>query len=92
MAPIRLQLLVIHANHSATETSMYVCIHVCMYAFMYVCMSIYVCISIMYMYMSYPDQNPGGGGNIFSTLNIIDGQRRVVVFNVVQPLEYYLSV
>ena len=32
MAPIRPQLLVSHANHSATETSMYVC----MYVFMYV--------------------------------------------------------
>ena len=33
MAPIRPQLLVSHANHSATETSMYVCVcvHVCMY-------------------------------------------------------------
>ena len=28
--------------------------------------------------------NPGGGGStIFSALNIIDGQRSVVVFNVV---------
>ena len=46
MAPIRLQLLVSHANHSATETSlcMYVCINVCMW---YVC----ICICDVYMYM-----------------------------------------
>ena len=33
MAPIRPQLLVSHANHSATETSigMYVCVYACMY-------------------------------------------------------------
>ena len=41
MAPIRPQLLVSHANHLATETSMYVCMYVCMYVLMYVCM--YVC-------------------------------------------------
>ena len=41
MASIRPQLLVSHANHSTTETSMYVCIDVCMYICMYVCM--YVC-------------------------------------------------
>ena len=29
MAPIRPQLLVSHANHSATETSMYECVCVC---------------------------------------------------------------
>ena len=29
MAPIRPQLLVSHANHSATETSMYACMYVC---------------------------------------------------------------
>ena len=51
MAPIRPQLLVSHANHSATETlciyvymyvclfvCMYVCMHVCTYVYMYVCM------------------------------------------------------
>ena len=31
MAPIRPQLLVIHANHSATETSLHVFMYVCMY-------------------------------------------------------------
>ena len=29
--PIRPQYLVSHANHSATETSMYVCMYVCIY-------------------------------------------------------------
>ena len=42
MAPIRPQLLVSHANHSATE--MYVCKHVCMYACMHACMN--VCINV----------------------------------------------
>ena len=39
MAPIRPQLLVSHANHSATETSicMYVWMYVCIYEYMYVC-------------------------------------------------------
>ena len=62
MAPIRPQLLVSHANHSATETSicMYVCMYacmgvwmyyvcmydVCMYACMYVCMYV-VCMGCM---------------------------------------------
>ena len=61
MAPIRPQLLVSNANHSATETSMfalnkcvygwmavctYVCMHVCMHVCIYVCM--YVC---MYLCM-----------------------------------------
>ena len=44
MAPIRPQLLVSHANHSATETCMYVCMYVCMCVFMYVYM--YVCIFV----------------------------------------------
>ena len=37
MAPIRPQLLVSHANHSATETSicMYVCVYICIYACIY---------------------------------------------------------
>ena len=41
IAPIRPQLLVSHDNHSATETSMYVCstIYVCI---MYVC--VYMCV------------------------------------------------
>ena len=46
MAPIRPQLLVSHANHSATETSIYVC--------MYVCMCVNVCIYVrecMYEYV-----------------------------------------
>ena len=47
MTPIRPQLLVSHANHSVTETSLYVCIYVCLYvcmlACMYVCMFVYVC-------------------------------------------------
>ena len=37
MALIRPQLLVSHANHSATETSMYVLMYACMYVY-YVCM------------------------------------------------------
>ena len=36
MAPIRSQLLVSHANHSATETSMYVCT----YSYMYACIDV----------------------------------------------------
>ena len=42
MAPIRPQLLVSHANHSATETSicMYVCMYVLMYDYIYV---LFVC-------------------------------------------------
>ena len=45
MAPIRPQLLVSHANHSATETCMYVCMYVLMYDYIYVCMyhCMYVC-------------------------------------------------
>ena len=58
MAPIRPQLLVSHANHSATQTSicMYVYMYVSMYVSMYVCiyvciyLSIYVCI-YLYMYV-----------------------------------------
>ena len=48
MAPIRPQLLVSHANHSATETSMYVCMYVLMYVWMYVCINVcmYVCINL----------------------------------------------
>ena len=46
MAPIRPQLLVPHANHSATETS--ICVHVCMYAcihtYIHVCM--YICMNV----------------------------------------------
>ena len=38
MAPNRPQLLVSHANHSATETCMYVCMYICMYF-----MCVYVC-------------------------------------------------
>ena len=58
MAPIRPQLLVSHAKHSATETSlcMYLCMYECMYirtyirmyACMYVCM--YACMHV-YMYV-----------------------------------------
>ena len=44
MAPIRPQLLVSHANHSATETSMYVCIYVCVCVC--VCMCVYVCVCV----------------------------------------------
>ena len=56
MAPILPHLLVSHANHSATETSMYVCMYiyicvcmyVCMYVYMYVC--VYVCMYVcMYL-------------------------------------------
>ena len=43
MTPIRPQLLVSHANHSAT-VCMYVCIDVCMCVYMYVCMC--VCLSV----------------------------------------------
>ena len=45
MAPIRPQLLVSHANHSATETSicMYVCMCLCMYVCMYVCVRVHAC-------------------------------------------------
>ena len=45
-----LQLLVSHANHSATESSicMYVCMYVCMYACICVCVCIYV---LMYDYI-----------------------------------------
>ena len=51
MAPIRLQLLVSHANHSATETCINVCMHVCMYVcvYMYVCNECNVC--YMYVYI-----------------------------------------
>ena len=41
MAPIRPQLPVSHASHSATET--YVCMCACMYVYVYVCMSIFHC-------------------------------------------------
>ena len=52
MAPIRPQLLVSHANHSATETSMYACMNVCMYCVrMYICMN--VCMSIKYTCVVY---------------------------------------
>ena len=46
MAPSRPQLLVSHANHSATETSicMYVCVCVC------VCVFIYIYMMKMYIY------------------------------------------
>ena len=50
MAPIRPQLLVSHTNHSATETSMYVC----MYVYMYVCVSVFMCVFMsvfIYVYM-----------------------------------------
>ena len=48
MAPIRPQLLVSHANHFPTETSMYVCMCVCMYVCMYVrtCVCMYVCMFV----------------------------------------------
>ena len=53
IVPIRPQLLVSHANNSATETShvcMYVCVYVCMYVCMHECM--HVCMHIcMYAYM-----------------------------------------
>ena len=45
MAPIRPQLLVSHANHSATEKS--ICMYVCMCMYMCVCMyvvSVHVCV------------------------------------------------
>ena len=44
MAPIRPQLLVIHANHLATRHP-YIYIYVCMYVCMYVCIDVcmYVC-------------------------------------------------
>ena len=42
MAPIRPQLLVSHANHSATETSMYVCPSVRPPAYLPACLSVYV--------------------------------------------------
>ena len=56
MAPIRPQLLVSHANHSATETScLYVCMYVGVYVYMclcvFVCVCVYVCICI-YVCMS----------------------------------------
>ena len=46
MAPIRPQLLVSHANHSATETS--ICMYVCMYVLMYVCMYVYVSVCMLF--------------------------------------------
>ena len=55
MAPIRPQLLVSHANHSATETYACVCIYVCMYVCMYLCMyaCMYVCMYVcMYWCMT----------------------------------------
>ena len=52
MAPIRPQLLVSHANHSATETCMCVCV-CCMYVCMYVC----VCVCIISM------READGGGD-----------------------------
>ena len=44
MAPIRPQLLVSHANHSATETSicMYVCMHACVSIYLSIYLSIYI--------------------------------------------------
>ena len=47
MAPIRPQniFMVSHANHSVTETSMYVCRYVCVYVCMYICM--YVCMYLV---------------------------------------------
>ena len=56
IAPIRPQLPVSQANHSATETCMYVrmyaymyaCVCVCLYICMYVCLCMYV---YMYVYM-----------------------------------------
>ena len=63
MAPIRPQLLVSHANNSATETSlcMYVCIYVCMYVcitYVRMCMCVYVCMFVcmcicMYVCITY---------------------------------------
>ena len=46
MAPIRSQLLASHANHSATETYMYMYVCVCMYVCMYVCMCTYICVYV----------------------------------------------
>ena len=46
MAPIRPQLLVSHANHSATETSLCVCVSMCVYVCMYMHANMYAC---MYM-------------------------------------------
>ena len=57
MAPIRPQLLVSHANHSVTETSMYVCMYVCIYIYIYmcVCVCVRVCVYVcMYMYVQEP--------------------------------------
>ena len=54
MAPIRPQLLVSHANHSATETSICICMYMYICMCMYVCMYVYVCIYVcvcMYVYM-----------------------------------------
>ena len=61
MAPIRLQLLVSHANLSATETShvrmyVYVCVYVCMYLCVYVCMYVlmYACMYVcIYLIMNF---------------------------------------
>ena len=53
LAPIRSQLLVSHANHSATETYcmyVYVCMHACMHVCMYLCMSMYACVC-MYVFV-----------------------------------------
>ena len=62
MAPIRPQLLVSHANHSATGTSLYVfyvCMYVCVYVYMYVCILyfeyiLYVCrvLTVIHTYSS----------------------------------------
>ena len=45
MTPIRPQLLVNHANHSATYV-LFVYMYVCMYVYMYVCL--YVCVYIFF--------------------------------------------
>ena len=52
MAPIRPQLLVSHANHSTTETCVYVCMYVRMYVCMYVCMYVHMYMYV-YMYMLF---------------------------------------
>ena len=58
MAPIRPQLLVSHANHSATEISLcmyvcYVCMY-CMYVRTYVCIHVCACPSILHIYIHIP--------------------------------------
>ena len=62
MAPIRPQLLVSHANHSATKTSLTVCdvcIYVCMYA--YLCVCVCVCVYI-YIYIYIVEEGLDGHG------------------------------